>query len=635
MKNPDIRTRVLLVSILPALLVAVVLTALQLNRYATSLSEGLLAHADAQARQVAGAVEFAMFSGNRDLLAAQARAGLAAHPDLLAVSIFARDGAPIVTQGKAVITHELPVTARQEGSLRIGPILAVVAPIKPERLRVDDFYSGVVLQEPTSAPDGFVVLEFSQERIERERAAYMQTSILITAGGMVLAVLLAMVISRSVIRPILHVTDVVERIGEGEVGARVTPDPSRTVPGLEAGINRMAERIGYTQDQLRAEIEAATAELRKRKEEAEQANAAKSRFLAAASHDLRQPLHAVGLFVTRLSQLAHKPEARQIVDKLESGVFAMQDLLETLLDISRLDARLVKVHTTDFPLHDLLERFALEFSGPAEEKGLTLRVRPSRLWLQTDAKLLGRILMNFISNALRYTAQGGILLACRRRGDKALIQVWDTGIGIPADRLQDVFNEYVQIGNPERHHAKGLGLGLAICDRLAQLLGVPMGVRSVEGRGSVFWVEVPIGREVRQVVAPPVATPALEATVLLIEDDARINGGMQELLGGWGCHVVTAGSADEARMRSEAQSWQPHVIVSDYRLEGAEDGIAAVHALHSVYGKVPVLLMSGSSDSALAEAASHHGFAVLTKPVRPGKLRAMLQSLIAPAAPAD
>ena len=636
MKPPSLRVRVLTATVLPAILVALSLAAILLNRQAHSLDEAMQARARADARQLAGAAEFGIFAGSREALQALVQATHAGDPEIRAVAILDARGEPLAVSGPA---PRIPTVSWDEQVFQRGDATVVVVPISRSRLAVDDIYSGSDPRAGSGPIDGFVVLELSRHHLDAERNRQLAIGVAITFAGSLLAAWLALGIARGVIRPLLHIGDVVHRIARGDLAARVKADPAAVMPGLEQGINSMAQRIGSAQEHLIQQIAAATAELRERNAEAERAIAAKTRFVAAASHDLRQPLHALGLFVSRLAQLRHGPEVRPLVGHIDASVQALQDLLDTLLDMSKLDAGLVAAKPADFPLATLFERLALEYGGPAEEKQVALRVRPTQLWLRTDPNLLARILMNFVANALRYTKEGGILLAARRRGNKAVIEVWDIGIGIAPEHLQDVFSEYVQIGNPERHHAKGLGLGLAICERLARLLRLPLGVRSVPGRGSVFRIEVPLG--LAGEIAPPPMPEALsssriDGTVVVIEDEADGSAGMVGLVAGWGCLVIGAGSSAAAIALCEQDGHTPDMLIADFRLASGEDGISAGLALRRRYGPIPVLLISADNDERLVAGAARRKFALFTKPVRPGRLRAVVQQMMAQArAPAE
>ncbi|MGE5467009.1 MAG: ATP-binding protein [Ignavibacteria bacterium] len=631
MKRPGIRVRLLIAAILPAVSVAIALAAILLDRQYRSLDEALQARALAYARQLGSAAEFGVFAGNREALQALAQATQGGDQDILAVSILDLHGERLAATG-ATSLASAPAVGTEEQVFESGGATVVVAPIRGSQLlAVDDFYSGAA---PRPAPtDGYVVVEMSRRRLNAERNRQLLLGSVIAVVGALLAAWLALGIASGVIRTILNIRDTVDRIGKGDLAARVTPDPSAVLRGLETGINGMAERIASAQEFLIQQIDRATAELRQRKEDAERSNAAKTRFVAAASHDLRQPLHALGLFVSRLAQLRHGPEVQPLVEHIDASVQALQDLLDTLLDMSRLDAGLVSAKPDDFPIADLFARLALEFSGPAEEKGLVLRIHASPIWLHTDPGLLMRVLSNFLANALRYTPKGGVLIGCRRIGDKARVQVWDTGIGIAPEHLQDVFCEYIQLANPERNKAKGLGLGLAICDRISKLLGLPIGVRSTPGRGSAFWVDVPLGQPRALDHAPartePLPQVAIEGSVVVLEEAPHEAGSMTGLLTGWGCRVIGAATATEALADCEETGMKPEMVIAEYRLPGGEDGIGAALAIRAACGPMPVLIIGTDVDESLIAGAVRRNFTLLTKPVRPGKLRAIVQQTMA------
>ena len=631
MKRSRLVTRLLVAAVMPAVLVAIALATILADRQYRGLDEALRARARAEARQVASAAEFGVFSGSREALQALVRAAQSGDDEIRAVTILDVRGIPLASSG-ASMRRNLGVVGWEEEIATYGAVTIVSTPIRRSRLPVDDVYSGTESPEAKGEVDGFVILEMSRARLDSERDRHIVIDAVVTLAGLLLAAALALRIARGVTRPILHIGDVVERIGQGDLAARVKPDEAEVMPALENGINHMAQRIGLAQEYLVHQIAAATAELRERKDEAERANAAKTRFLAAASHDLRQPLHALGLFASRLSQVPNTPEAQPLVANVNASVAALQDLLDTLLDISRLDAGLIVPKVSDFPLDELFARLRLEFAGTAEARGLELRVRGCDVWLNTDQQLLGRVLMNFVSNALRYTMRGGVLLACRRRGDKAVIEVWDTGVGVEAGHLQEIFNEYVQLANPERNREKGLGLGLAICDRLAQLLKLPLGVRSVPGRGSVFRIEVPLGRA-RAAVASETTTSAarLEGTLVIVEDESEAAAGLADLARSWGCRAIHATSAAEALQRCCDAGVVPDMAICDFHLADGNDGIAAGFALRARFGPLPVLLLTADVNDRLIVGASRRHFALLTKPARPGKLRALVQQMLATA----
>ena len=379
-------------------------------------------------------------------------------------------------------------------------------------------------------------------------------------------------------------------------------------------------------------IDEATAELRARKDEAERANLAKSRFLAAASHDLRQPLHALGLFLSELAQQPLDERSRQITGRLTASTEAMEGLLDSLLDISRLDAGVLTPERSVFDMHAKLEHIIAGQASAAAARGLDLRLRCPPCWAVSDPLLFERIVANLVGNAIRYTPQGRVLVVCRRRGERLRVEVRDSGPGIAADDQEVIFQEFVQLGNAERARDKGLGLGLAIVRRLVDLLGHHLELRSALGRGSVFAVELPAA-------PPPEPAPGdREALalgqfdglqVLLADDDALALGAMSSLLASWGCDVTAAHTADEL-LDALASGNAPDILITDLRLGGATDGLALIAAVRSQPGRaeLPAVLISGDTAPETLARIQASGVLMLHKPVRPARLRALMHRLL-------
>jgi two-component system, sensor histidine kinase len=371
--------------------------------------------------------------------------------------------------------------------------------------------------------------------------------------------------------------------------------------------------------------------LQAQKARAEEASQSKSRFLAAASHDLRQPVHALSLFVGALGQQNLSDEARRLLGHVSTSVEALGSMFNALLDISKLDASMVKPEISQFDLKAMLERICHEEGTLASAKGLTVRVNSPKLWVASDPALLERVLRNLISNAVRYTEIGGVLVAARRRGANLVVRVIDTGIGIPADRQAEVFREFVQLGNRERDRNKGLGLGLAIVRRLCTLLGLDLSLQSNLARGSNFKLQIPVS----ELVMLPLTSASNTALfpensnvighgelVLVIDDDTEILDGMQALLTGWGCHVVAATGLDELMPSLARLPQVPKVIISDYRLRGNETGLALVEHLRSEYNDdIPAILITGDTAPDRLHEAQESGLTLLHKPVTPQELR--------------
>jgi PAS domain S-box-containing protein len=359
------------------------------------------------------------------------------------------------------------------------------------------------------------------------------------------------------------------------------------------------------------------------KEMAERASLAKSKFLAAASHDLRQPAQSLSLFTALLHSKLKGHPAASVVDHLETSVDALRLLLDGLLDVSRLDAGLVVATPKAFPINALLAPLRAEYEMRAAEKELRLVVLPSRLWVFSDPVLLETMLRNLIENAIRYTQAGAILVGCRPRGTKAVLEVRDSGIGMTAEQQENIFEEFYQVGNSERDRRHGLGLGLAIVRRLSQLLGHEIKVKSRAGHGSCFTIRVKRGTP--EQTAPPPPEPAAATcpgmSILVIDDEKIVRSALRMLLESWGCRVRDAASSEEAIQVGGADC---QFILADYRLKG-ETGPDAIERLHAAAGRViPALIITGdTAPDCIAEVAAH-GYRILHKPITAERLRAAI-----------
>jgi signal transduction histidine kinase/CheY-like chemotaxis protein len=371
--------------------------------------------------------------------------------------------------------------------------------------------------------------------------------------------------------------------------------------------------------------------LREQKTRAEQANRAKTQFLASASHDLRQPVHAMALFASALKYEVASAKGQDIMQHLTKSIESIDELLSSLLDISKLDAGVVKVNAGDIPLQPIFNQILSEFGGQAEKLNLKFRVRDTALAVRSDPVLLSNVIRNLVSNALRYTRQGGVLLACRLRGNGVWIEVWDTGIGIPAEEQKRIFNEFYQLDNPERDRGKGLGLGLAICQRLCALLNHDLQLSSRVGKGSMFHILVPLARSLpRRSGETPADEPVLERkTILVIDDEKEILNAMSAILRAWKCSVLTASSAAEAVQVAGTATPPPDLIVCDYRLRNEETGTAAIEAVQKVLKKpIPAIITTGDTAPERIREAQASGHALLHKPVKPAQFYATLQELL-------
>ena len=400
-------------------------------------------------------------------------------------------------------------------------------------------------------------------------------------------------------------------------------DTFRTMIKLRFANEELVER-------LREESERAQAA----RAQAEAANLAKSKFLAAASHDLRQPVHAQGLFLEVLARSELNDEQRMVLTNARAAGTASGEMLNTLLDFSRIEAGVVKPQVQPFRLQPLLNKIEVELAAQADAKGIVYRARETHAVVASDPALVELILRNLVSNAIRYTEAGGVLVGCRTRGGSVDVEVWDTGIGIAPGHQQDVFREFHQLGNPERDRRKGLGLGLAIASGLAAALGHALTLRSRAGRGSVFRLRLPL---TDAPAVPEAATRSgdlvrlLDLRVLVIDDDETVRTGMQHLLRDWGASCDAAESIDEALDLARAHA--PALVISDYRLREQRTGAEAIAAVRGALGRdVPALLITGDTAPERLREAEASGVLLLHKPVAPADLyRAIMTVLDAPA----
>lgn len=386
----------------------------------------------------------------------------------------------------------------------------------------------------------------------------------------------------------------------------------------EAGLKRAAETLEQRVDERTAALALASAE-------AERANQAKTRFLAAVSHDLLQPIHAAHLFTHALGQSLKHGEYHEGVQQIDGALNSAEALLSGLLDISRLDAGGMTPQIRPFALGEVLQHLASEFRVVAAERGIALHCVGTRAWVESDPQLLRRVLQNFLSNAVRYTQRGRVLIGCRRRGGKLSIEVWDNGPGIPEADRGVIFEEFRRLDRG----SQGLGLGLAIADRITRLLGHRLRLHSTVGRGTMFAVDVP--RVAAQ--APPiqsgniVAEQAPRARVLVVDNDAAVLKAMQALLGGWHCQVQPARDAEDALVLADGQ--RPDLLLLDYHLDGGHDGLTLRDRLQHNIGDVPTIVITADHSDSVRQAVLDAGCHLLHKPVKPLALKSLMNRLLA------
>ncbi|MEE9310354.1 MAG: hybrid sensor histidine kinase/response regulator [Cocleimonas sp.] len=378
--------------------------------------------------------------------------------------------------------------------------------------------------------------------------------------------------------------------------------------------------------------------LEKQKNEAIEANKDKSRFLSAASHDLRQPVHSLSLLASAIAPEVTSANGNKILSQIGKANGVMLDLLNSLLDISKLDAEVVEAKIEAVNTQTIINKIISEFALLAEQNNLELRSHSPSYFIKSDPVLLENILRNLLQNAIRYTKDGKILLSCRKQNGMVLIQVWDTGKGIAPEHQELIFVEFQQLQNPERDQNKGLGLGLAICRRLSVLIGARLGLKSQQGTGSVFTLKIPIMSDndvikhqsiKTDLIPPSKQVDFKQATVLVIDDNKTVLDAMSALLEGWGCEVLTTDSVAETI--TIAKTYQGHIdaIIADYRLRDNTTGVDAMNAFSKLvdYQTARVLITGDTAPDRMQEIVAH-GIPVLHKPIKSAHLKTALSSML-------
>jgi signal transduction histidine kinase/FixJ family two-component response regulator len=457
------------------------------------------------------------------------------------------------------------------------------------------------------------------EGIKASKRAYATSQWIVATfvfGAIMLALILGYAISWSLIGPVTEIEARLKQIAAGDFSQRVHVVNRDELGALATSVNKTSDQLGRFYQQL------------------ELANLAKSRFLAAASHDLRQPLHALNLFLGQFRNERSRSVRNLLLARMNTAVSSMNELFNALLDISKLDAGVLTPSISDFPLDRLFRRIEATFVAAARDKGLRLRLVSTHAWVRSDFILLERILLNLVSNALRYTERGGVVIGCRPRDGRVRIDVCDSGIGVPDDKQRSIFAEFYQFGRGNQDRGSGLGLGLAIVDRLSGLLHHPIEVASHIGKGSRFSVSVPsasIGAMPDEASnAPrPLIVSEQGKLVIVIDDDELTRDSTRGLLQQWGCLVVTTDCENDAIAKLDELGKRPDLIISDYRLAHGRTGFELIDRLRHAYGAhIPAFLISGDTAPDRLREARDGGYYLLHKPVMPITLRSVVSQLL-------
>ncbi|MDO8988426.1 MAG: ATP-binding protein [Sideroxyarcus sp.] len=641
MKQHGIERQTLSVAVIPVLILALLLEGYFTYTRFADLDKALFERAKLIVRQLASSSEYPVFSGNQGLLQQQVDIAFS-QQDVNSIVVLDADLKHLAVAGGTLNVRErtmfenLAYKTRDLISVQEDhSVIWFYQPIVATQIELDELGNGHA-QNPPRKTLGSVVVEIGKDRLNGEKLEMLGLNLFMLLLVLLTTMLIAMRVSRRITIPILEMSHAIRRIGEGHLGTRIGGARVRELDRLAHGINDMALQLYQDRNTLQQRVEEATQELRNKKEEAEKANFDKSRFLAAASHDLRQPMHALGLFVGELHSRLDTPEQRKIAHKVEESVEAMSSLLDSLLDISKLDAGIVVPQIQGVDIDAMIRRLVQDFIPVAQRKNITLHARCMKEMVLSDPVLLERILLNLLGNAIRYTPQNGtVLLACRRRGGDLRIEVRDNGIGIPLEEQQNVFREFVQLANSARDRSKGIGLGLAIVDRLARLLRHSLTLRSSPDRGSTFAVTVPRVFGVDDLLAEPgfVSAGSMpkhdkldNLRVLVVDDDMLVRTSTAGILESWGCNVSVGESLEEVWKEYSESHFD--LVICDYRLPDG-NGLQLADRIREHCDIPPAfVLVSGDTSPEILLAVNERGHHLLHKPVRPAKLRSLILFLL-------
>lgn len=605
-RRTSLTQRLLLLALIPTALTALLLVSLLAQRQVHTISELALGNAEAIASQTAVIAAEPMAANDQRDLHRIARA-VSHLPHVARVSFGAPDGKILV-------------------DLQNTPEPAGAPPLRVQQQVRDD--NGRVV--------GMLWLELSQRDALARQQRGLRIALLWVVAALLLAALVSWRVARWISRPLRKLAHAVNEFGRSNrsvaVAVAITDDTE--IGDLQRAFNAAAAaRHGMLLEQQRR-IESATAELAHKNAELEAANVAKARFLAAATHDLRQPLYALTLISSTLARDETDPSRLDRITRIQECAHSLDGLFSELLNLSRLEAGSMQPSLKAVWLDDVFEQISRSFRTLAEQGDLRLSVRKTDLWVQTDPTMLSRILGNLVSNALDYTEHGGVLVCARRRGDSVRIDVWDTGIGIDAETRLHVFDEFFRADPGHLHRDRsghGFGLGLATVRKLTGLLGAPVELQSRPGRGSLFSFKIPLARSDEPQPPPPASTePSVDIRgmrVLVVDDDATVLSAITCLLSDWGCDVRTGETLEQALRAAQDWGRAPDIVISDLHLRDGVNGVALLRALdlhfdgnpdHPAFAR---LLITGETRVDRLREVAAARIPVLHKPVAPELLR--------------
>ncbi|MBT2321705.1 response regulator [Variovorax paradoxus] len=604
--------QLVLLALLPATVATLAAIAVLTRQHLASVTELMRANAQTVALQVATVAQTQLQHMDRRALQRTAQSG-SYQPHVQQVQIWSEDG-------EILANSETVDRERSEGLQMVAPIVG------------DD-----------GKHIGKVMVEISLDAVERAKRSVWFNVLLVLAASLVGVGLAGWWAARRISAPIRTLGEAVDRLGAGEE-AQVAVEGTAEVRRLQHGFNEAARALSESRGELENRIAHATAQLASKNQQLEVASQAKTRLLAAASHDLRQPLHALTLFSDGLANGETDPVRLQRIGHIRECVDSLDRLFTELLNLSQLDAGVLQPQWADFALDHLFDEISRNFRSVAEQQNLRLVVRKTELWVRSDYVMLSRILNNLVSNSLRHTTEGGVLIGARRRGRGVRIDVIDTGIGIPAHHQSRVFEEFYQVEPHGRQgrDARGMGLGLATVQRLAALLNTRVELSSQPRKGTCVRVLVRAAEPMAAIPSPAAPEhgaaaedePSLRnVRVLVIDDERTILEGLQVVLSNWGAEVMAAQTRNEALALADEWDRPPDLVVSDLLLQGGDNGLDVLAALErhprGIGEATARLLVTGETKPDRLREVANSGVAVLYKPVSPKLLRQAINAQLA------
>ncbi len=615
----NLQSDLLRLGVLPCAVAAFALTAWFTHSRLNTLESAFNAEGHSVALQVAGLSDLSLYAG--DLPALQNVANAALRSGQVTRIEISNSAGVYVTAG----ANTVPVD-----QLRV-----YTAPVTLREASRASAFSPAGASTAGQAPIGLVQAFRDTTAYARERTRSLIAGIGIALVALLVAWAAVRRMARTVTRPLRRISRTVAALEAGQFDARCEvvggsgpPGRAHELARLAHDVNRLAERLQRNQQISEDRVREATSVALERMAEAEQAALSRARFLAAASHDLRQPLHAMGLFIDGLMPTATASQ-RPAVQRLQESTAFMGVLLDDLLEISRLDAQVLTPTVASVSLATLFDQLSAQHAAQAGEAGVRVVWKARGLAVRSDPALLQRVIGNLVANAIRHAPEGTVLVAARRRGERVCIEVRDNGVGIAPIHQARIFEEFYQVANTERDRRQGFGLGLAICARIARLLGTRIVLRSALQAGSNFSLTLPRAEEPAappRAADPPAAAPLAGLHCLVLDDDPAILDGSRALLEQWGCRVDCVATVAEADALIAEPGNRFDVVLCDLQLAGDEDGMAVIGRVRRLQPDALPVLVSGATGPEVLQRLRQDGVTVLTKPVAPAKLRALLST---------